>query len=137
MRVIDKPHQTIQAGLRSGQPNIFLALDRQGIDPFTQRFPVTLRYEGTVRGVGGLAIGADCATSVPGLYAAGDAASREDRRRRDQRRRRPERDLGDRLGRLGGTRGACLFRAPRRPGEHKAGARAWGRGNGRRGDWRC
>lgn len=34
--------------------------------------------EGTVRGVGGLEIiNEDCATTVPGLYAAGDAASRE------------------------------------------------------------
>lgn len=75
---IDRATPDIQAGLRSGQPNIFLALDRQGIDPFTQRFPVTLRYEGTVRGVGGLAIDADGATRIPGLYAAGDSTSRED-----------------------------------------------------------
>ena len=54
--VIDKASPSIQEGLRRGQPNIFLPLDRQGIDPFRQRFPVTLRYEGTVRGVGGLTI---------------------------------------------------------------------------------
>jgi succinate dehydrogenase/fumarate reductase flavoprotein subunit len=75
--VIDKASPHIQEGLRRGQPNIFLPLDRQSIDPFRQRFPVTLRYEGTVRGVGGLMIDADGATSVPGLFAAGDAASRE------------------------------------------------------------
>ena len=75
--VIDKAPQSIQEGLRRGQPNIFLPLDRQGIDPFRQRFPVTLRYEGTVRGVGGLTIDADGATSAPGLFAAGDTASRE------------------------------------------------------------
>ena len=75
--VIDKASPHIQEGLRRGQPNIFLPLDRQGIDPFRQRFPVTLRYEGTVRGVGGLMIDAAGATSVPGLFAAGDAASRE------------------------------------------------------------
>src|SRR5262249_1798133 len=47
-------------------------------DPFAQRFPVTLRLEGTVRGTGGLRVVDDsCATSVPGLYAAGDAATRE------------------------------------------------------------
>jgi succinate dehydrogenase/fumarate reductase flavoprotein subunit len=64
--------------LRRGQPNCFLAFDRAGIDPFKQRFPVTLRSEGTVRGVGGLdVITDDCATTVPGLYAAGDAATRE------------------------------------------------------------
>jgi succinate dehydrogenase/fumarate reductase flavoprotein subunit len=75
--VIDKASPSIQEGLRRGQPNIFLPLDRQGIDPFRQRFPVTLRYEGTVRGVGGLMIDAAAATSVPGLFAAGDTASRE------------------------------------------------------------
>ena len=75
--LIDKATPSIREGLRRGQPNIFLALDRQGIDPFTQRFPVTLRYEGTVRGVGGLLIDSQAATTVPGLFAAGDAASRE------------------------------------------------------------
>jgi succinate dehydrogenase/fumarate reductase flavoprotein subunit len=75
--VIDKASPHIQEGLRRGQPNILLPLDRQGIDPFRQRFPVTLRYEGTVRGVGGLMIDAAGATSAPGLFAAGDAASRE------------------------------------------------------------
>jgi succinate dehydrogenase/fumarate reductase flavoprotein subunit len=75
--IIDKATPAIQEGLRRGQPNIFLPLDRQGIDPFRQRFPVTMRYEGTVRGVGGLAVDAEGATSAPGLFAAGDAASRE------------------------------------------------------------
>jgi aspartate oxidase len=65
--LIGKASPVIQAALRGGQPNIFLALDRQGIDPFTQRFPVTLRYEGTVRGVGGVATDARGATNVPGL----------------------------------------------------------------------
>jgi succinate dehydrogenase/fumarate reductase flavoprotein subunit len=37
-----------------------------------------MRCEGTVRGVGGIRLlDDDCATGVPGLYAAGDAASRE------------------------------------------------------------
>jgi succinate dehydrogenase/fumarate reductase flavoprotein subunit len=75
--IIDKASPPIQEGLRRGQPNIFLPLDRQSIDPFRQRFPVTLRYEGTVRGVGGLAIDAWGATSARGLFAAGDTASRE------------------------------------------------------------
>jgi succinate dehydrogenase/fumarate reductase flavoprotein subunit len=75
--IIDKASPHIQEALRRGQPNILLPLDRQGIDPFRQRFPVTLRYEGTVRGVGGLKIDAAGATSVPGLFAAGDTASRE------------------------------------------------------------
>ncbi len=75
--LIDRATPAIQEGLRRGQPNIFLPLDRLGVDPFRQRFPVSLRYEGTVRGVGGLLIDREGATSVPGLYAAGDAASRE------------------------------------------------------------
>jgi succinate dehydrogenase/fumarate reductase flavoprotein subunit len=75
--VIDKASPHVQEGMRRGQPNMFLAFDRKGIDPFKQRFEVTLRYEGTVRGVGGLAIDDACSTTVPGLFAAGDAASRE------------------------------------------------------------
>jgi len=64
--------------LRLGQPNFFAALDKVGIDPFEQRFEITLRLEGTVRGTGGIRIANDeCGTSVPGLYAAGDAATRE------------------------------------------------------------
>ncbi|RKN76045.1 FAD-dependent oxidoreductase [Paenibacillus ginsengarvi] len=67
-----------RAILRRSHAIFFLPLDRAGIDPFTQRFPLTLRYEGTVRGTGGLRLtGDDCRTSVAGLYAAGDAASRE------------------------------------------------------------
>jgi succinate dehydrogenase/fumarate reductase flavoprotein subunit len=55
-----------------------LVFDRLGIDPFTDRFEITLLAEGTVRGTGGVRItGPDCSTSVPGLYAAGDTATRE------------------------------------------------------------
>ncbi|SAL42666.1 L-aspartate oxidase [Caballeronia sordidicola] len=76
--VFDRANADIQRWLRSGQANAFLPFDRAGIDPFTQRFPVGLRLEGTVRGTGGIRLrGRDCATDVPGLYAAGDAASRE------------------------------------------------------------
>ncbi|MEI7027094.1 FAD-binding protein [Paenibacillus sp. y28] len=67
-----------QAILRSSHAIFFLPYDRAGIDPFTQRFPLTLRFEGTVRGTGGLRlVDDDCATTVAGLYAAGDAATRE------------------------------------------------------------
>jgi succinate dehydrogenase/fumarate reductase flavoprotein subunit len=75
---LDKGPPELSAWMRQGQPNCFLPYDRTGVDPFTQRFPVTLRCEGTVRGVGGIKLmGDDCSTGVPGLYAAGDAASRE------------------------------------------------------------
>ena len=64
--------------LRNGHAIFFLPYDRAGINPFTQQFPITMRYEGTVRGTGGLKLVDDgCSTTVNGLYAAGDAASRE------------------------------------------------------------
>lgn len=64
--------------LRLSTPVWFLPFDRAGIDPFTQRFPLTMRYEGTIRGTGGIRlVGNDCSTSARGLFAAGDAASRE------------------------------------------------------------
>ncbi|MCR2804680.1 FAD-dependent oxidoreductase [Paenibacillus soyae] len=67
-----------QAILRSSHAVFFLPYDRTGIDPFTQKFPLTLRAEGTVRGTGGIRlVSEDCSTTVAGLYAAGDAASRE------------------------------------------------------------
>ncbi|WP_242909421.1 FAD-binding protein [Actinomadura terrae] len=75
---IDKATPEEQQAMRLAQANFFLPFDRQGIDPFTDLFPVTLLAEGTVRGTGGIRItGPDCATTVPGLYAAGDAATRE------------------------------------------------------------
>lgn len=76
--VFDQANEDVQRWLRSGQANAFLPFDRMGIDPFRQRFPVGLRLEGTVRGTGGIRLAStDCSTDVPGLYAAGDAASRE------------------------------------------------------------
>ncbi len=76
--ILDKASESMRPSMRLAQPNFFLPFDRAGIDPFTQRFPVTLRLEGTVRGTGGIRIVDDsCATSVRGLYAAGDAATRE------------------------------------------------------------
>ncbi|MFC5061008.1 FAD-dependent oxidoreductase [Actinomycetospora atypica] len=67
-----------QAAMRRGQPNFFLPFDRAGIDPFADLFEITLLAEGTVRGTGGLALAStECDTGVPGLYAAGDVASRE------------------------------------------------------------
>ncbi|CAG9254739.1 Succinate dehydrogenase flavoprotein subunit [Paraburkholderia unamae] len=75
---LDRADEDIRAWMRRAQPNFFLPFDRRGIDPFTQPFPVTLRLEGTVRGTGGLhLVDETCATTVEGLYAAGDAATRE------------------------------------------------------------
>ncbi len=76
--ILDQATEQMRPSMRLAQPNFFLPFDRAGIDPFTQRFPVTLRLEGTVRGTGGIRITDEtCADSVPGLYAAGDAATRE------------------------------------------------------------
>lgn len=76
--VLDRAPADIQPLMRIGQTNFFLPFDRAGINPFTDKFPVTLRLEGTVRGTGGIHITDEtCATKVPGLYAAGDAATRE------------------------------------------------------------
>ncbi|BBI35914.1 FAD-binding protein [Cohnella abietis] len=75
---LDKATPEMQQWMRKAQPAFFLPFNRKGIDPFTQMFPITLRLEATVRGTGGIRItGEDCATSVSGLYAAGDAATRE------------------------------------------------------------
>jgi succinate dehydrogenase/fumarate reductase flavoprotein subunit len=60
------------------QPAMAVTWKRMGIDPYRERFEITLHGEGTVRGIGGLRIASDaCETNVSGLYAAGDAASRE------------------------------------------------------------
>jgi succinate dehydrogenase/fumarate reductase flavoprotein subunit len=85
---LTRPVPTSSAGCARGSPTAFLPHDRLGIDPFRQRFPITLRAEGTVRGSGGIRIlDRDCSTQVPGLYAAGDAASREGYRGRFEWRR--------------------------------------------------
>jgi succinate dehydrogenase/fumarate reductase flavoprotein subunit len=64
--------------LRDIQPASLTPFERKGIDLFEQRFEMRLYGEGTVRGVGGLRIiDEGCRTTVPGLFAAGDAATRE------------------------------------------------------------
>ncbi len=75
---LDRATPDVQRQMRMGQPNFFLQFDRRGIDPFTDRFEVDLLAEGTVRGTGGINIVDDtCRATVPGLFAAGDAATRE------------------------------------------------------------
>lgn len=75
---LDQAPEELHPLLRVNQTNFFLPFDRLGINPFKDKFPVTLRLEGTVRGTGGIRIvDESCATKVPGLYAAGDAATRE------------------------------------------------------------
>ncbi|QFU99988.1 L-aspartate oxidase [Luteimicrobium xylanilyticum] len=75
---LDLAPPALREALRWSQPNFFLPYDKAGIDVFTDLFEVRLVLEGTVRGTGGLAVVGDgCETTVPGLYAAGDVASRE------------------------------------------------------------
>jgi succinate dehydrogenase/fumarate reductase flavoprotein subunit len=75
---IDRATPAQRQAMRKGQPNTFLVFDRLGIDPFTDLFEIVLLAEGTVRGTGGVRIAdEDCSTDVPGLYAAGDTATRE------------------------------------------------------------
>jgi succinate dehydrogenase/fumarate reductase flavoprotein subunit len=75
---LDLADDAAQRAMRLAQPNFFLTFDRLGVNPFTDPFAVTLLAEGTVRGTGGIRIVDEgCATTVPGLYAAGDAATRE------------------------------------------------------------
>lgn len=75
---LDKAPHWVRRKINVVQPNFLLPFARRGIDPYTDLFPVTLLGEGTIRGVGGLALAdEDCQTHVPGLFAAGDVASRE------------------------------------------------------------
>ena len=68
----------IKARLHTISPNVPLVFDRWGIDPYHQRFEVTLHNDGTIRGIGGVRVlDVDGSTSVPGLFVAGDNASRE------------------------------------------------------------
>jgi succinate dehydrogenase/fumarate reductase flavoprotein subunit len=60
------------------QPATPVPFARKGVDLYNDKFEVTLFAEGTIRGTGGLAMAGDnCATTVQGLFAAGDAATRE------------------------------------------------------------
>ncbi|MFG1791626.1 FAD-binding protein [Nocardia sp. NPDC049149] len=53
-------------------------LARHGLVDHTRRVPLRAVLEGTVRGTGGLRIaGRDCATTVGGLFGAGDVTTRE------------------------------------------------------------
>ncbi|HYP97339.1 MAG TPA: FAD-binding protein [Polyangiaceae bacterium] len=61
------------------QPMTLLPFVRKGItDVYEKPFEVKLFPEGTIRGTGGLRIaGERCETTIPGLFAAGDTATRE------------------------------------------------------------
>jgi succinate dehydrogenase/fumarate reductase flavoprotein subunit len=64
--------------LRQIQPASLAPFERRGVRLFEDRFEVKLFGEGTIRGVGGLRIVDEaCQTTVRGLFAAGDTATRE------------------------------------------------------------
>jgi succinate dehydrogenase/fumarate reductase flavoprotein subunit len=76
--VFDKAPAEHRDALRASMPNFFMVTDKLGIDPFRHRFPIDFVLEGTVRGTGGVkVVDQDCWTGTPGLFTAGDNASRE------------------------------------------------------------
>jgi hypothetical protein len=106
--------QDIRDYLPTISPNLMLPFARWGINPFEDRFEVTLHNDGTIRGTGGVrVVRDDCATSVPGLYVAGDVATRELVAGATLRRRRPELRVGIVLGALGRPRRGQLRPQPR------------------------
>src|SRR6188768_1389467 len=69
----------LRKALSQIQPMTLLPFVRKGItDVYEKPFEVKLFPEGTIRGTGGLRIvGEQCETTIPGLFAAGDTATRE------------------------------------------------------------
>jgi aspartate oxidase len=75
---INKADEQTKQWMKESQPTFWLSFDRTGINPFIDKFPITMRLEGSVRGTGGVNIKSKkCDTSVNGLFAAGDVATRE------------------------------------------------------------
>ncbi|MCI2419491.1 FAD-binding protein [Saccharopolyspora sp. K220] len=75
---LDKAPPHLRESMRNSQPNFFLPLEKAGVNVFSDMYPIRMVYEGTVRGTGGLrVVDHACATTAPGLFAAGDAATRE------------------------------------------------------------
>ena len=75
---LDQAPPHLRAAMREAQPNYFVPLEKAGVNPFEDRYPLRMVYEGTVRGTGGLrVVDEGCATTVAGLHVAGDAATRE------------------------------------------------------------
>lgn len=73
---MNKGNQAVLKVFAKGVPSIYEYFQKTNIDPFTEKFPIDLRYEGLVRSVGGIVIDENGATNVPGLYAAGDVTER-------------------------------------------------------------
>ncbi|QLY32821.1 FAD-binding protein [Nocardia huaxiensis] len=68
----------VYADLEEMPENVRADLCRSGGPDWLGRVPLRAVLEGTVRGTGGLRLaGLDCATTIPGLYGAGDVTTRE------------------------------------------------------------
>ena len=121
---LDRAPAELRDAARSAQPNYFLPLDKAGLDPFTERYPIRFVLEGTVRGTGGLRLtGPDCGTGIPGLYAAGDVATREPVSGAISGGGSYNAAWAISTGTWAGT-AAARFGAGRRPGEFRAAGRA-------------
>lgn len=59
-----------------GVPSIYEYFQARGVDPFTEKFPIELRYEGLIRSVGGIVVDEHGNTGIEGLYAVGDVTER-------------------------------------------------------------
>jgi succinate dehydrogenase/fumarate reductase flavoprotein subunit len=70
--------QDVRDRLPTISPNVLMSFRRLGIDPFHDRFEITLHNDGTIRGLGGVRVlDVSGRTGIPGLFAVGDTASRE------------------------------------------------------------
>jgi len=75
LRDAPAPLRSILGRIQPATPPPFA---RKGVRLFDERFEVKLFGEGTIRGTGGLrVVDPHCQTTVRGLFAAGDAATRE------------------------------------------------------------
>jgi succinate dehydrogenase/fumarate reductase flavoprotein subunit len=61
-----------QALCRKILPETFATFEAAGIDPFGQKIEWMPAFMGTINSGGGIRIDLNCATNVPGLFAAGD-----------------------------------------------------------------
>lgn len=75
---VNRMSERLRSAMWHIQPAVMETFKRMKIDPFVDRFEVTLCGEGTIRGTGGIEVkDKSCQTAVPGLFAVGDAATRE------------------------------------------------------------
>ncbi|MFT4509260.1 FAD-binding protein [Caballeronia sp. 15711] len=75
---LDKYDERGRERIQASQPMTFQYFQRYlPIDPFKDNYEVEHILEGTIRASGGIEVSAGAATTVPGLFAAGDTTSRE------------------------------------------------------------